>query len=80
VKIKYRERALHQVKMSVLKLLQFSAFLFTLFQSCHLQRRIYNGFEAKHKQFPYMAIVRGSLNCGGALVTEKYLIDLLSGN
>lgn len=58
--------------MTVLKLLQFSALLFTLFQrNCQAQRRMFNGEDAKLKQFPYMVVVRGSLSCGGALVSEK---------
>lgn len=62
--------------MTPLKLLQFGAVLFTLFHSCLPQRRIYNGADAKEKQFPYMAVVKGSLSCGGALISEKYIFAI----
>lgn len=39
---------------------------------CYPQRRIFNGFDAKPKQFPYVVNVRGIYyTCGGALFSER---------
>ncbi|CAG9804336.1 unnamed protein product [Chironomus riparius] len=45
------------------------------FKCCYLQRRIFNGFDAKPLQFPYIVSVRGIFyTCGGALLSERYVL------
>lgn len=56
------------------KLLFTFAILFEFFHGCLPQRRIFNGNDAKKKQFPYMANIRGPLTCGGALLNEKFVL------
>ncbi|KAG5681849.1 hypothetical protein PVAND_011257 [Polypedilum vanderplanki] len=42
---------------------------------CLLQRRIFNGSNAKIKQFPYIVNVRGVLfTCGGALISDRFVL------
>lgn len=42
------------------------------FKCCFAQRRIFNGLDAKPKQFPYVVNVRGNYyTCGGALLSER---------
>lgn len=39
---------------------------------CYSQRRIFNGLDAKPKQFPYVVNVRGIFyTCGGAILSER---------
>jgi hypothetical protein len=61
-----------KVCIMLAKLFQIFLLLFIFyFQCCLLQRRIFNGSNAKLNQFPYLVNVRAVFTCGGALLTER---------